>query len=290
MLATAEAVDLTRCFGLGVAGNFAGHLEQAGEAGDFAGVDAAAEAPKGVFPWYVPGDAGFLGEFPISDSELILPESDEPLNLQIEPEAGVICSLEYAEGSVVRVVPEIIAAFNDSSIRRPGARRISEKKNWGACSKGFAAGGFAISEIERGGATSGLRIASFLRRDGTSHKYGIDSPVAGYSYYGEQLLGWIADRLYGQADAGPLEDVGAMIENCGRPERVLVGIGATRYTQFGESNFLRPGDESVIVLYESDAHSADEVAAAVGAGSEAELAAASALTQRVLEAPHSGQA
>ena len=48
--------------GIGVAGNFAGHLEQAGEAADFANVvPTAAEAPKGIFPWYVPGRDDFLG-------------------------------------------------------------------------------------------------------------------------------------------------------------------------------------------------------------------------------------
>jgi hypothetical protein len=41
--------ELRSWFGFGVAGNFAGHLDQAGEAVDFATV-AAEGAPKGIFP------------------------------------------------------------------------------------------------------------------------------------------------------------------------------------------------------------------------------------------------
>lgn len=61
-----ELDDLKTWFGFGVAGNFAGHLDQAGEAGDFATVAAQEGAPKGIFPWYVPGLDGQLGEFPLS--------------------------------------------------------------------------------------------------------------------------------------------------------------------------------------------------------------------------------
>ena len=56
-----ELDDLKSWFGFGVAGNFAGHLEQAGEAADFTTVQADGDAPKGIFPWYVPGHDGQLG-------------------------------------------------------------------------------------------------------------------------------------------------------------------------------------------------------------------------------------
>lgn len=276
------AGDLAGVFGLGVAGNFAGHLEQAGEAADFVAVDAPEAAPKGIFPWYAPGDPGFLGTYPLSDSVLGLPESGEALNLQIEPEAGLLCRVEYDDGAAVRLVPELIGAFNDCSIRRDGARKISEKKNWGACSKGFAARGFRVSEIDRDGATSSLRIASFLRRSGEIFEYGVDSPVATYSYYGETLLGWIVDRLRRQRGGDtPLEDVGELLRACGSPERLLIGVGATRYTDFGESNFLERGDESVVVLYDRSASTPAAVAEAVSAGTELQLPGASVLAQLV---------
>ena len=58
--------------GFGIAGNFALHLEQAGEADDFALVKTDDEyAPKGIFPFYVNGllmgvldvDSEFLSSF-----------------------------------------------------------------------------------------------------------------------------------------------------------------------------------------------------------------------------------
>ena len=59
--------------GLGVAGNFAGHLEQAGESADFVDVVVADQnAPKGIFPFYLPGGsaeglgAAALYQMPIS--------------------------------------------------------------------------------------------------------------------------------------------------------------------------------------------------------------------------------
>ncbi|MFA7258063.1 MAG: DUF5718 family protein, partial [Aeromonas bestiarum] len=51
MQVTAES----KFIGLGVAGNFAGHLEQAGEASDFVAVVVRdTSAPKALFPFYVP--------------------------------------------------------------------------------------------------------------------------------------------------------------------------------------------------------------------------------------------
>ncbi len=86
-----DEAELRTWFGFGVAGNFAGHLEQAGEAADFVNVASEGTAPKGIFPWYAPGYDSFLGEFPLSHDAIKLPESDTPLNLQIEPEVGLAC-------------------------------------------------------------------------------------------------------------------------------------------------------------------------------------------------------
>ena len=278
--------ELRGAFGLGVAGNFAGHLEQAGEAADFVGVQtAAAEAPKGIFPWYVPGSPAFLGTFPLSHDRLAKPRSDEPVNLQIEPEVGVLCRLSYDDAGAVReVAPYALAAFDDCSIRRPGAPKISHKKNWGPDSKGVAPRGFAVSDLDPEGPTAAFRLASFLRRADRTDAYGIDSPLPGYSYYGRRLLDWIADRLREQrADASPLEDVGALLEQAGRPATALVSIGATRYTPLGESTFLQAGDEAVVVVYDGAALTPDAVHEAVAAGEAARLEA-SVLCQTVHDA------
>jgi hypothetical protein len=277
--------DLRDAFGLGVAGNFAGHLEQAGEAADFVAVTpASAEAPKGIFPWYAPGADTFLGAFPLSSDTVARPDDDPDATIQIEPEAGVVMDVAYdADGLVTALTPRALAAFDDCSIRRPGARRISEKKNWGPASKGVAARAFAVADLDPDGPTATFRLASFLRRDGAVHPYGVDSPLPGYSYYGRTLLDWIVDRLRHQAGAEdtPLEDVGALLAAAGRPATVLVGIGATRYTPFGEVTFLAAGDDAIVVVYDGAVHTPAAVEAAVAAGTEASLTAASVLVRRV---------
>ena len=131
----------SKFIGLGVAGNFAGHLEQAGEAADFVAVKVDDKvAPKALFPFYVPDHPGQLGVFPLSGEAILLPEAavsgDE--KVQIEPEVALWCELEYAGEQVVAIHPKAFGAYNDCSIRRPNARKISEKKNWGEQSKGLA--------------------------------------------------------------------------------------------------------------------------------------------------------
>lgn len=278
--------QLDTLFGFGVAGNFAGHLEQAGEAGDFVNVVAAVEAPKGIFPFYVPGSRSFLGTYPLSHDRIAKPLSDEPLNLQIEPEVGVICAVTYDESGVESLQPQAIGAFNDCSIRRPGAKKISEKKNWGPDSKGLAARLLPVTELDADGATAEFRLASFLRRGGQVDAYGVDSPLPGYSYYGQQLLDWIADRLRHQtgSDDTPLEPVGRYLLDAGRPGHVLIGIGATRYTELGASTFLDIGDESVVVVYDGALHTPERIAEAVADGTVAELPGTSVLTQTVYDA------
>ncbi|MEH3139370.1 MAG: DUF5718 family protein [Mycobacterium kyogaense] len=252
--------DMRDWFGFGVAGNFAGHLEQAGEAVDFVNVASEGEAPKGIFPWYAPGSDTFLGEFPLSNDAIQLPaESDGPLNLQIEPEVGLACRVVWQGDTAVTLQPFALGAFNDCSIRRPGAKKISHKKNWGPASKGVSGSFFEISDLTPDGPTATLRLVCFLHSDGEEHAYGVDSPVIGYSYYGEVLLDWIVERLANQkgSEDTPLEDVGALMVASGRPENVLIGIGATRYTELGETTFLKSGDDAIVRVYDT----ADDAAA-----------------------------
>lgn len=59
-----------------------------------------------------------------------------------------------------------------------------------------------------------MRLLCHLRTaDGVHHEYGVDSPLLGYSYYGEVLLDWIVERLANQKGSPetPLEDVGALM-------------------------------------------------------------------------------
>ena len=259
-------LDLERVIGLGVAGNFAGHLEQAGEARDFTAVKTAdARAPKGVFPFYVPLVAPdpdspkdhFLHRFPISSDVIRLGSRDE--NHQIEPEVSLLCDLAYEAGRVVSVTPRYAMAHNDCSIRRDGATKISEKKNWGPESKGTSSQPIAIDRFEPGGVLDHFHIACFLRRAGQLHEYGQDSPVASYSYMYGELLAWLVAKLNDQVDQGPLEHIARWLAIAGHPRQALIAIGATRYTDFGETHFLEPGDESIVVLYDARRFSADDV-------------------------------
>lgn len=258
--------ELRTWFGFGVAGNFAGHLEQAGEAADFVNVTSEGPAPKGIFPWYAPGHHSFLGEFPLSHDTIKLPQSPENVeatwNLQIEPEVGLACEVKWAGDTVAALQPFALGAFNDCSIRRPNAAKISEKKNWGPASKGVARQFFDISDLTPDGPTATLRLVCDLRTaDGEVHAYGVDSPLLGYSYYGEVLLDWIVERLTNQKGSAqtPLEDVGALMVACGHPTKLLIGIGATRYTPLGASTYLQPGDQIVVRVYDTASDACSEL-------------------------------
>lgn len=232
--------------GFGVAGNFAGHLEQAGEVRDFATLVRTGNGPKGMFPFHMRVDSP-IGIDPVSSDTLVLPVGAQ---IQGEPESALLCRLEYGEGTV-RAVPFAFGAFDDASIRREGARKISEKKNWGPGSKGASSRWIPLPDgLVPGCPMDSFRIASFLRRDGIWQAYGIDSPVLGYSLYGRALVDWISEQLSHQVDEGPLENLHSLLEEAGRPEHAVITIGATRYTPLGETGWLRDGDAFAVCVYD----------------------------------------
>lgn len=252
-------MNLKNIIGFGIAGNFAGHLEQAGEAKDFqAVVVKEATQPKAIFPFYIPSEqAGFLSVFPISHDTIVVPDGDS--NIQIEPEVAVYCRVHYEGEQVKRLEPLQFGAYNDCSIRRPNAKKISEKKNWGANAKGLSKTLIAIDHFDQGGVMDNYRIASFLKRDGEYMAYGEDSAVSSYSYFHQQLLDWLVDRMNNQVDAGPMEHIAAHLGMADYPEYTLISIGATRYTPFGETHFLQPGDQSIVVVYDETVYAPDAI-------------------------------
>ena len=263
--------DDIACFG--VAGNFTGHLEQAGELKNFEGVKTASEnAPKCLFPTFIKRkdkDCGndfadarvlpeFLSVFPFNEEKIIIPADFD--KLQIEPECAVIFKAEYSDGKVSALSPLCFGASNDCSIRRDGACKISFKKNWGCCSKGFNfSKAIALSGFEKGGLLDSYRICSFLLRNGDFFEYGEDSAVRDYNYNYDLLTDWLIDRFNNQADSGPAENLSVYLKEAGCPENLLVSIGATRYTPFGEKNFLQIDDVSVVILYPEDKYSSEEI-------------------------------
>ncbi|MCF5891812.1 hypothetical protein K3H46_12365 [Aeromonas veronii] len=256
----------SKFIGLGVAGNFAGHLEQAGEASDFVAVVVRdTTAPKALFPFFVPGHPDQLGVFPLSDKAIFLPEAavsgDE--KVQIEPEVALWCELEYAGKQVVAIHPRAFGAYNDSSIRRPNAKKISEKKNWGEESKGLADKLLPLSGFSAGCELDDYRIACYLERDGELHAYGVDSAAIDYSYFHGKLLDWAIDKFNHQQDEGPAEHIQGLLAQAGHPPHALISIGATRYTPFGETHFLKPGDTSCVVVYPGSRYSEADIREAI---------------------------
>lgn len=255
--------------GLGIAGNFALHLAQAGELEEFKDIITAEEAaPKGMFPFYLPKPnfpvnglllhaKDILSTYPLSSAHIRLPKED--VNVQAEPEVGLICDLHYTAGKLSKIVPTYFGAYNDCSIRVAGASKISDKKNWGADSKGFSNTLIKIDKFKNGGVMDDYSICSFLRRDGELHAYGEDVALSGYSYFYGKLLDWMLNQITTQEDFGPLEAVEEYIMACGSPKEALISIGATRYTAYGERTFLKLHDEVFVILYNSKILSGEDI-------------------------------
>ena len=236
--------------GLGVAGNFAHHLEQAGELKDFENVvTKEANAPKGIFPFYLPNSESFLGVYPIGHDKLELPNYEA--NAQVEPEVAILFDIDYNEKfEVLGLNAKKFTAFNDCTIRKEGAKKISEKKSWCANSKGMAKEWIEIDKFEEDGVMDNFHLCSFVKRDGVLHPYGVDAPLLGYSYFYGKLQNWLIEKMNEQKDFGPLEDIAEHLKATAYPKQALISIGATAYAEFGEKNYLQSKDEIFVVVYD----------------------------------------
>lgn len=241
--------------GLGIAGNFALHLDQAGEAEDFKDIITEDEAaPKGMFPFYLPKKVeaakDILNTYPLDSEYIKLPKED--VNVQAEPEVGLVCELNFVSDKLESIKPTHFGAYNDCSIRVKGASKISDKKNWGASSKGLSNTLFEIDKFEEGGVMDKFSIASFLKRGEEIHAYGEDVELNGYSYFYSKLTDWMTEQINTQEDFGPLENLISYLDECEHPSKAIISIGATRYTEYGETTFLKSGDEVIIIVYKND--------------------------------------
>lgn len=266
--------------GFGVAGNFAGHLEQAGEAEDFKQVVVQnAIQPKAIFPFYVPNHHGFLSTYPFSNQHILFPQDAD--NLQIEPEVALLCDIKYDHyHNVTALLPKAFGAFNDCSIRRPNANKIADKKNWGYASKGLSDQLIPIDHFHKGGILDCYRIASFHMRNNRLNSYGIDCAVVDYSYFHQQLLDWIVEQMNHQQDTGPMHHIQPLLKVANYPTETIISIGATRYTEFGQTHFLQPKDTSMVVIYNAEKHSSNEIIQM--ANKQAFIGELSALVQTVI--------
>lgn len=256
---TISIEDLKDYLGFGVAGNFANHLGEAGEADEFSVIETKEkDAPKGMFPFYIKGHDSFLGTFPICD-EVIKTHDREADNLQVEAEVALICDFVYENEKVVDITPKYFTAFNDFSIRIQDGNKLSTKKNWGANTKGISQEFIKIDNFEEEGILSRYHIASFIKRDGIVHDYGTTSAVKSYSYFFGQLKDWMIEKLNTQQDCGPLEELTQFTKGAKDAKGLLIAAGATAYAEFGKNHFLQKGDEIFVYIYDGHFHSFDDM-------------------------------
>nr|WP_275852611.1 DUF5718 family protein [Sulfurimonas sp. SAG-AH-194-C20] len=259
--------------GLGIAGNFALHLAQAGELEEFKDIITADEAaPKGIFPFYLPSytpskkattrtPKHILTTYPLSSSTIKLPQQD--VNVQTEPEVGLICDVHYKNAKISDIIPTHFGAYNDCSIRVAGAEKISDKKNWGGSSKGIASSLITIDTFQKGSILDNYSICSFLKRDNIIEAYGENVELTGYSYFYEKLTLWITNQINTQKDFGPLEPLNEYIEACNYPSKAVISIGATRYTEYGEKTYLKANDEVFVLVYNHNTYSLKDIVTAL---------------------------
>lgn len=258
----------------GVAGNFTGHLEQAGEAVDFANVKTAEQnAPKAIFPTYIPLKSidkkdkikneelakvpENLLNFPFDQDKIIFPQNEE--NIQVEPECALIFDATWENQKLKSLKPICFGASNDCSIRKPGAKKISQKKNWGKSSKGLSNNLIDVDTFEPGSILDNYNIASFIKRNNEIFEYGEDSAIKDYSYIYEKLINWLIEKINNQQDEGPAEKIYDYLVQSNFPSKIMISIGATRYTEFGEKNYLQKGDKSYIIIYPKKKYSKDNL-------------------------------
>lgn len=256
--------DLRQMATFGVAGNFTGHLEQAGEAKDFKNITTKDEnAPKAIFPTYLPiknnSIPTFLLTFPFDSKKIVFPKNEE--NLQIEPECAIVCNVTWNNDKIENIQPIAFAASNDCSIRKDGAKKISQKKNWGNSSKGISDNLIQLDNFSENGIINDYKISCFLIRNNNIYTYGETSYIKDYSYIYKKLINWIIEKLNNQKDEGPTENLNSYLANKEKPSQILISIGATRYTDFGKNNFLQANDKSVVILYPSSKYTDEEILA-----------------------------
>ncbi len=241
-------VETTPLFGIGIAGNFAGHLNQTGEAkGLSQAVDD--EKPQAIFPFFVPSATEtYLTVNPYSSRALSLPTQADA-KVQMESEVAVIAKIDYQNGQVSTIEPTQMMLLNDATYRNAKVSKLAEKKNWGEASTGI--GKESIPLVN--GFDSDLsqyRFCSFHRQNQQWYLCCKDASVADYSYFYQPLLNWLVETINFQSDEGALHSILALLEQAGYPQEIVISLGASRYTEQGESHALRSGDELCTLLYD----------------------------------------
>ncbi|MFT6924921.1 MAG: hypothetical protein ACJAZP_000491 [Psychromonas sp.] len=240
--------------GLGIAGNSAGHLQQTGEIKGLSAIDDAAK-PQALFPFFVShAKDAYLTCMPYSTTELRLP-NELGAKVQMEAELALKLAVVYdAEGKVIQLTAISMTVMNDATYRNASVCKLAEKKNWGLATKGIAEHEILIDKFVAGGELDHFRLCGFHQSNGQWQLCGQDSAVTEYTYFYQQLLQWLVKQIRQQQDKNALHNIQDLLSQAGNPEQILISIGATRYSVFGEQHQLLQGDQLVVALYDSRAY------------------------------------
>jgi len=252
--------ELKEALHLGVLGNFA--INENSDGSNSLSVKPLTNAPSGLVATYVPfqkDSQSILSTFPLSFSKIKIPTIYD--NIQIEPEIALSCEVKYYNNSILYIIPKKFTVYNDATLHRLSVSKIAENKNWGVNSKGIASKWIDIDNFEKGGVLSNYRLVSFIKRDGVIEQYSIDTPVDGYGYMYEDLIDWIVEEVKRQKDILSLDSISSFIKSANYPNKFLINIGTTLYTEIGERVFLEDGDEIFIVAYDKNIYRPESIKA-----------------------------
>jgi len=254
-------------FALGIAGNSAGHLQQTGESKAFNAFDDS-NKPQALFPFYVAGaKEGYLASMPYSSDSLQLPDCSAAI-VQMEPELALKLTTSYdAQGKLIDLQPIAMTLINDATHRNAQVTKLAQKKNWGTASKGIANAEIGIDDFHAGSTLDDFRLCGFHQRNGQWQLCGADVALTEYNYFYQQLQQWLLTQIQEQQDQALFHNIHKLLEDAGHPESIIIAIGATRYSDYGEQHQLLSGDQTAVVLYDSKAYDIEQVTSLVAQNS-----------------------
>jgi hypothetical protein len=93
----------------------------------------------------------------------------------------------------------------------------------------------------------------------------------------------MTNQINTQTSVGPLEPINVYLKEAGFPTQAIISIGATRYTYFGETNFLQENDEIIVVVYDNNRYCMNPILMMANAN-KLDVEGVSALVQKVVRA------
>ncbi len=242
-------MNIKNIIGLGIAGKFSGHLDQAGEMKDFLSISSDNENLKGIFPFYIPDSDGELSTYPYSDKIQRVPQVGW---FQLEPGIIFLCDVKYYKNNMSDIIPISFSIFNDCTLRNDSAIKILEKKNWGKDCKGLSLKWISIDGFNDSCILNSYSLASFIKRNSILYPYSVDSEINKYSFFNDNFLEWIVTTINYQVGEGSLDNIHEVLKMYDYPDQLMIAIGADEYENFGKDNYLIPGDEITVVAYRTN--------------------------------------